>query len=424
MKKLFDTNYSPEQFKEMVGNRKICIYGVNLEGNGFRRLLPTLGYPVLGYIDSRSFKNDQKLDKPVFHPMLFSDFANSKEHFVLIATKHRATRQEATKRLQSIGMEAGKDFINATDLCRYLPTIEVAGVCNLRCISCDVGVKGFKQGKLMSADDYREVLMKMKSEIPFMNSVCLYLWGEPLLNKEMAEIIKITHDAGLACEISTNLNYKKNIEETIEAGPDLLLVPCSGWGKNYEITHTGGRFNVFLDNLHRLSKAIEFYNAETSVRIVYHMYKHNLNEEYNQVEALAKELGFHFGPIIANIFPQKVYEYAVENKPLPEEMQKASKLTLIPLKEVLEKSLERKDKSCPVMMGFPTVRWDKSVQLCCNRVDPSIATNYMEHTLEDLNEKRDGHEVCTKCMDKGLHRFFDVNAKIQVVDGTRVADRI
>lgn len=141
------------------------------------------------------------------------------------------------------------------------------------------------------------------------------------------------------------------------------------------------------------------------------------------MESLAKELSFHFAPVIANIFPQKVYEYAVENKPLPEEMQKADKLTLIPMKETLEKSYERREKNCPVMQAFPTVRWDKSVQLCCNRVDPSIAPDYLEIPLTELNQQRDGHEVCTKCMDKGLHRYFEVNARIKSEDGKRVIER-
>ena len=75
------------------------------------------------------------------------------------------------------------------ELCDYLPTIEVAGVCNLKCMSCSMGVAGEKQGKIMSTDTYRKVLEKMTKEIPFMNSVYLYLWGEPLLNKELNKII-------------------------------------------------------------------------------------------------------------------------------------------------------------------------------------------------------------------------------------------
>lgn len=424
MKALFETKYSPEQLLEMVAGRNIYIYGVNLEGDGFRRLLPTLGYNVQGYIDSRTFKNNKKLQKSVFHPDDFTDFADLKQDFVLIATKHRATRDKAIAELASIGMQPGVDYISAGDLCRYLPTIEVAGLCNLRCITCDVGVKGFKQGKLMNADDYRDVLMKMKSEIPFMNSVCLYLWGEPLLNRELAEIINITHEAGIACELSTNLNLKANIEETVRAQPDLIVVSCSGWGDNYEVTHTKGNFQLFHDSLYKLRDAIELYGAETSVRLTYHMYKNNLDEQYDKIEALAKSLGFSFAPIIANIFPQNVYEMVVEGKPLPQEMQQADELTIVPLEEILEKSLARKDKPCPLMRGFPTVRWDKSVALCCNRVDPSVSSDYMAQSLDELNDAREGHDVCTKCMDNGLHRYFDVNAKVEVVDGKRIVERI
>ena len=44
-------------------------------------------------------------------------------------------------------------------------------------------------GKYMSASDYKKVITKMVSEIPFLYLVDLYVFGEPLLNKELPEIM-------------------------------------------------------------------------------------------------------------------------------------------------------------------------------------------------------------------------------------------
>ena len=76
----------------------------------------------------------------------------------------------------------------------------------------------------MSADDYAAVLKKLQAEISFLNSVYLYLWGEPLLCPDLPEIIRITGEYGIATEISTNLIVKKEIlERVVKARPDFLV---------------------------------------------------------------------------------------------------------------------------------------------------------------------------------------------------------
>ena len=73
----------------------------------------------------------------------------------------------------------------------------------------------------------------------------MYIWGEPLLNPELPEIIKINKNLGIASGISSNLNAGKHLEDVIKASPAQIRVSVSGYGeKYYEITHKGddGRF--------------------------------------------------------------------------------------------------------------------------------------------------------------------------------------
>lgn len=416
--------FTPETIKKLAGNKKTYIYAANLEGIGYCKLFSRMGLNVEGFIDSRKYDGGRKRGKPVVHPDDFFASRDTGEHFVLIATKHRKYKKIATEQCANFGLVENKSFIHAMELCEYLPTIEVIGACNLRCCSCHMGLSETRQGGKMKPETYRQVLAKMTKEIPFMNSVYLFLWGEPLLHPDLPEIIRITNEFGIACDISTNLNYGRYLEEIIKAGPDLLSIPCSGTGENYETTHTGGNWKAFKENLYRLREYIDRHKTDTSVRIFYHMYKHNLNEDYDRIESIAGELGYYFFPIIANIFPEKVLDYKRYNKPLPPEMQKAGKMLLFDIDDQLEYAYQQKHLFCPFMKAFPTVRWDLSVVHCSNMTNTILDDNYLNVSFEQLCELRDKHPQCGICMKEGVHRFFDV-AKVTVekVDGKRVVRR-
>ena len=61
------------------------------------------------------------------------------------------------------------------------PTIEVAGKCNLFCRTQDMGLPNANKGKgHMSISLFKLIIDKLSREIPFINSVALYIWGEPI----------------------------------------------------------------------------------------------------------------------------------------------------------------------------------------------------------------------------------------------------
>ena len=414
---------TPEAFRGLIGNRQIYIFSVNLEGIGFLRRFKRMGYDVGGFIDSRSYKNNVQRGMPVISPDEF--FArDDKEVFILITAKHRQTRRWAIRQCEEFGLVRNQSYMTSTTLCDYLPTIEVAGICNLRCISCNMGQPGAnKVGGLMSAASYRQVLTKMSSEIPFLNSVYLYLWGEPLINPDLPEIVRITAELGVASEISTNLTDGRRLEALIEAHPDVLVIPCSGVGDNFGLTRTGGKWEDYRANLFKLRLYIDKHNAETVVRITYHMYKHNQGEDYDIVEGLAKELGFLFVPVLAQIFPERVLKHVIYGEPIPDEMMRANEMLCYSIDEQLEYAQKNKDRICFMMKVFPTVRWNTSVAHCCNLMDPVLTPNYLNETLDELLTRRDCNGFCTSCMDHGMHRFFDVSANVTMENGKRVITR-
>lgn len=415
---------TPEAFNALIENRKIYIFGANVEGIGLLKLFLRKGLNVIGFIDSRIFPGDAKRGMPVISPEDFLVSEDKENVFIIVATKHRETRRGAIEFCKRFGLGRGSTFLTTTDLCEYLPTIEVAGSCNLRCISCDMGLPGANRNKgLMSIETFRKVIEKMTREIPFMNSVCLFLWGEPLIHPDLPEIVRTASEFGLATEISTNLNNSRHLERLIEAGPDVIVIPCSGIGENYEMTHTAGNWEIFRENLIKLKEYIDKYQTDVMVRIYYHLYKHNLGRDYEEVEALAKELGFQFAPILANIFPGKILRHVVHDEPIPDEMLRASELAIFKINDQIEYAKSVKHKPCPAMKAFPTVRWDTTVMQCCNLTDPSVGTNYLDMPLTELVKIRDGNGFCETCQEHGMHRYFETNISIKMVDGQRIVVR-
>lgn len=399
-----------DDFQSLVRGRDIYIYGGNVEGVGISRMLGANGLPARAVLDTRRFKDGFLRGHPVVDP---ADFEGTPGNaLVIICTKHRESRAAARQLCQQRGFVEGSDFIYNTSLCQHYPTIETVGVCNLRCFSCDMGLPGANRGqKMMSVETFTAVLAKLRSEVPFLNSMGMYLWGEPLLHPKIGDLIRIAHAHGVATEFSTNLNNIRNLDAFVEADPDILIVTSSGFGPSYNITHTGGDFETFRENCRILREKLDFYKAETFVRYHYLVYKNNRGEELEQARAFAQSLGFQFVPILATLFPGRVHDYVVLGEPLPAEMVEANKHFVYDIDDQIRWAQERKDKACPSIKAFPTIKWDGSVMHCCNMTKPLVGNGYLNNTLAELEQMREASGFCDRCRSHGVHRVFDVNGR-------------
>lgn len=406
MKKIATWN----DFESLVGGRDIYIYGGNVEGVGISRMVAANGLPARGFLDTRRFNNGFLRGHQVIDPAKFA--GTPQDALVIICTKHRESRGSARKFLQQHGFVEDRDFIYNSSLCQYYPTIETVGVCNLRCFSCDMGLAGANRGqKMITVETFTASLAKLRKEVPFLNSIGMYLWGEPLLHPKIGELIRIAHEHGVATEFSTNLNNIRNLDSFIEADPDILIVTSSGFGPSYNITHTGGDFETFRENCKVLREKINHYKAETFVKYHYLIYKENRGEELEQARAFAQSLGFHFVPILATLFPGRVHDYVVFGEPLPPEMIEANKHFVYDIDDQIRWAQERKDKPCPSIKAFPTIKWNGNVMHCCNMTKPEVGNGYLENTLAELEQMREASGFCDRCKSHGVHRVFEVNGR-------------
>jgi MoaA/NifB/PqqE/SkfB family radical SAM enzyme len=193
-----------------------------------------------------------------------------------------------------------------------------------------------------------------------------------------------------------------------------MTLPCtnitlsvSGYGStNYEVTHTGGKWELFYRNCLLLSEYIKKYNANINVTMYFHVNKNSLHE-YKDMYDFCVQLGFRLLPVISYIYADYAMDY-LENKPLCEAAVKAKDLMVIDLDEMIAVAKKDHEKPCTVKRVVPVIAWDMSVYTCCKFQYEKIADNYLDVSLDEIITLRNKSGFCDKCISYSLHRYQDL----------------
>ncbi|MHB8143929.1 MAG: radical SAM protein [Thermoleophilia bacterium] len=126
--------------------------------------------------------------------------------------------------------------------------VEPSTHCNLRCPPCHPD--GNTSGDRMDMETYRQVLEK--APLDYILKSSLYMFGEPLLNKNIYAMIKEMTDRGIPTSISTNFHVlnERQAEEMIASGLTWLLACVDGaTQESYEKYRVGGDLARVKHNL-------------------------------------------------------------------------------------------------------------------------------------------------------------------------------
>ncbi len=396
-----------EKLHQLCSNKRVFVWGAMIVGQGVCRSLERIGVPVESFLDSSSsLQGRNALGYTIGKPDDVFESVRVGKGIIIAASGHHDI--EIGESCEKMGLRKGHDYILCRELNDIDPSVDISGMCNLKCISCPRGNDHIKLSKgLMYAKTYKKVLDKLLKEIPLLGSIQLYTWGEPLLNPELPEIVGMTHEAKVLTAISSNLNYAKNLEAVISARPDWFKVSCSGWEKTYEMTHTGGRWNIFLENLHKLSQLRNTIHSGMQITVNYHLYKHNIGDDYRRMEELCKELSLIFRPSPAYLYPVDAVMDFIEGRNLSPEAQQTLPMLLTSLDEGIARARERAHLPCPEERCFP-INWDCSVRTCGVFYRPFIAENYLNTPLSEILERKKKGNLCVQCRKHNLHQFTGV----------------
>lgn len=175
-------------------------------------------------------------------------------------------------------------------------TMELTNVCNLRCPQCPTGrgLKG-RKASMLSLEDLERVMDELG---PYAFKMDLHNWGEPLLNEDVYDAIRLCEDRGVMTLMSTNFSVPfddEKAEALVRSGLSLLSVSVDGPDQqSYEIYRVRGKLETVLANVEMLQRAKKrLGSSHPEVIWSYLVFRHN-QHLVPKARALARRYGMKF----------------------------------------------------------------------------------------------------------------------------------
>jgi len=171
-------------------------------------------------------------------------------------------------------------------------TIDPFSACNLRCPLCATGngSNTLKKG-LLQVDMFRHIVDEMGT---YLYNIDLFNWGEPLLNKDIYEMIAYAHKRHILTSISSNFHFfdEAAAAKMVNSGLDYLILSIDGaTQETYEKYRVGGDLEVVLNNVRTLVETRKRLGKKTPyIFWQFLVFRHN-EHEIEQARDLALGLG-------------------------------------------------------------------------------------------------------------------------------------
>jgi radical SAM protein with 4Fe4S-binding SPASM domain len=236
--------------------------------------------------------------------------------------------------------------------------IELTSYCNLRCPVCPVGTKELSRGSV--AIDLRMFEGLMQEVGPYLLTLSLWAWGEPLLHPKLAEILSITRRYPVATLLSTNgqnLNQERVLTAIQEAPPTYLIVAVDGLcDETNALYRKGARLAPILEGV----RALAAWKRQTRSNLpVLHcrflVMKHN-EHELTGLRQFGEDNGFDMMSLRGLSIIDSAEEAHRALVPDAEQWRA--------YKYVDGKRVNRDDFICQHAFSFPTVLADGTVVAC------------------------------------------------------------
>jgi len=305
----------------------------------------------------------------------------------------------------------------------YWLTIDPTNICNLKCVFCPTG---------QDRENYRpQVAMPLKMFKSIMGKIGAYLlyvefcnWGEPLLNKNLPEMIKIAKNYGAKTFLSTNLNVKmdeKSAESLVLSGIERITISLDGASQEtYEKYRRRGSFDLAIKNIQSLVEAKKRLNLKTPhLHWQFLVFKHN-EHEIEKARAMSKivgvdDIGFT-APFCSPEWVSTIDEY---NNYLVKETPEGTK----------ETTFKHADsKLCNWLWDAITVNADGSVSPCCSVEDkkddftnlkwwkpffftwnhPKFVKARAQFASKTRQPQSDSDNICVRCDHAGASNHKDI----------------
>lgn len=263
------------------------------------------------------------------------------------------------------------DYRLAREVCKGRPwsaKIEPTNLCNLDCTYCPRADAPYGLGR-MPLDTFSRIIDEIKSHTFI---VALHLWGEPLLHRQLPDMIRYAVDNGIGTYISSNFNLltREQAAALIASRLDLLTVCVDGSDQaSYEVFRKGGTLSKVLRNIELfLEVRAEMRSSKPFVELQF-VVTPQTQDDVARVRALARELG------VDSFKAKPVYPILVESKG---EFVLPSGEQYYPIRR------RSRRKTCWWLWRTITIGWDGSVLPCCRVMFSSAVGNVVTERLGEV----------------------------------------
>jgi len=172
----------------------------------------------------------------------------------------------------------------------FFISVEPADFCQLECPECPVGTSKRKQGKTVDLEAFKNTINELK---PTLFHLIFYFQGEPLLNKQLPEMIRYAHRSGIFTSTSTNgqLLNLQTAKALVESGLDKIIVSVDGTNQEtYQKYRKGGRLTLAIKGIEHINYWKNELKSKTPFveiqMVVFSTNEHQIGE----MKTLAKKL--------------------------------------------------------------------------------------------------------------------------------------
>jgi radical SAM protein with 4Fe4S-binding SPASM domain len=138
--------------------------------------------------------------------------------------------------------------------------LEPTSVCNLRCPMCPQAIDAVKGDTgYIDVDLYKKIVDEAKD---FVLEINLFFRGEPLLHKQMSEILRYGRDRGVRLHVNTNATILREAQARmlIEDGASKVTISFDGPDKEqYEKMRKGAKYERTLENVRAFLRLVADY---------------------------------------------------------------------------------------------------------------------------------------------------------------------
>ena len=244
-------------------------------------------------------------------------------------------------------------------------TVCTGNICNLGCRLCPTGQndKGRSKGFLSLA-----IFKNIMDECgPYLWELNLYNWGEPLLNKDLFEMVRYAKRFKVRITISTNLNHFNDsiCSDLVLSGLDEVVVSLDGTSQEsvsqYQV---GNDFKKVVGHIAKLANCKNKLNKKQPVitwRLLVNRYNEN---EIAKARDLSREIGvdqLKINKFRCDMGKELLYNNEQQFKNVSHWLPTDESLSFY---DYTEKG-KKKIKNCRWLWLRSSINWNGSVAPCC-----------------------------------------------------------